>query len=106
MIDISSYFGSLAGAAGLVVILTGYINTKTKATGFVAQLVSWLVAFGVAFVGQQKAIGVFADTNILWTAINGLAVGLIANGMFSIDLIQSVLVFIKAKKAPTTPVAV
>jgi len=100
MIDISSYFGSLAALASLTVILTGYLNTHVLAglpsTG--KQIASWCVAVVLAFVGQMKGVGFVADTSFVWTAINGLAVGLIANGIFDVKIVQSILEFVKAKK--------
>jgi len=100
MIDISSYFGTLAAAAGLVVILAGYVNTHvfSTASATVKQIVSWVLAIVVAFVGQIKGLGVFASTDVIWTVLNGLGVGLVANGIFDVGLVQSILEFIKAKK--------
>jgi hypothetical protein len=100
MIDISSYFATLSAAAGLVVIISGYVNAHVfvSSSATLKQIVSWVIAIAIAFVGQIKGIGMFVDTSILWTAANGLAVGLVANGIFDITIVQSVLEFIKAKK--------
>jgi hypothetical protein len=99
MIDISNYFGSLATLASLTVIITGYINTHLFETGGVwKQLVSWIVAISLAFIGQSKGIGIVADTDFWWTLINGLSIGLVANGLFDVTLIQNILQFLKAKK--------
>jgi len=100
MIDISNYFGSLSAMATLVVIISGYLNTHVLKTlsSTIKQIVSWAVAIALAFIGQMKGLGVVAEANTLWTIINGLAVGLVANGLFDVNLVQSILTFIGAKK--------
>jgi len=98
MIDISSYFGSLALLAGLVTILTGYLNTHMlkTASSTIKQIVSWVVSVALVYVGYLKGIGIAETATILDVALNGLAVGLIANGVFDVTLVQSILTFIKA----------
>lgn len=99
MIDLSPYFATLAGMAGLVVLVTGWINTNIfKWDGWKAQLLSWVVSIGLAFAGSWKGLGLFAETDVLWTILNGLGVGLIANGIYSADLVKTILEFIKARK--------
>ena len=100
MIDLSTYFANLAALAGLTVLVTGWLNTNVlKLSGWKSQLLSWAVAIGIAFVGKWKAVGIFADTDVLWTALQGLGAGLVANGIYSVELVQSLLEFIKAKPA-------
>jgi len=100
MIDLSSYFGSLAALAGLVVVITGWVNTNgLNLSGWKAQVLSWVISIALAFVGSIKGVGLFAETTVLWTVLNGIGVGLVANGIFSIDLVKSLLEFIKAKPA-------
>jgi len=100
MIDLSSYFGSLAALAGLVVVITGWVNTNAlNLSGWKSQLLSWVISIALAFIGSIKGVGLFAETTVLWTVLNGIGVGLVANGMFSIDLVKSLLEFIKAKPA-------
>lgn len=100
MIDLSLYFGSLLMMATAVTLVTGWINTHvTGLTGKWAQLLSWGVSVGLAFVGSWKGLGLFADATVLDTILNGLGVGLIANGLFSVEFVQSLLSILKAKKA-------
>jgi len=102
MIDINNYFGDLGLLSGLVTIITGYLNTHVPflktANGTIKQIVSWVVALIVVFVGQLHGVGIVAELSTLWTAITGIAVGLIANGIFDIDLVKAILTFIKANK--------
>ena len=101
MIDISSYFTSLTLLAALATIVSGYVNTHalSNASSTMKQIASWVVAIGLAFVGSLKGLGIVADTSVLFTALNGLAIGLVSNGIFDVSLVQSVLEFIRAKKA-------
>lgn len=103
MIDVNSYFTSIAGLAGVTVLLTGWVNTHLlKWDGWKAQLLSWVVAIGLGVLGKWQGLGIFADTNWLWTAIQGIGAGLVANGLYSADLIQSLLTLLKAKPKATT----
>jgi hypothetical protein len=101
MIDLSPQFATLASLAGAVVMITGWLNTHgLKLTGWKAQGLSWVISMAIAFFGAWKNIGIFAETDILWTALNGIAVGLIANGMYSVEFVKTVLELVKAKAAP------
>jgi hypothetical protein len=98
MIDLSPHFATLASLSGLVVMITGWLNTHgLKLSGWKAQGLSWVISLAIAFLGAWKDVGIFAETDILWTVINGLAVGLLANGIYSVEFIKTVLEFVKAK---------
>lgn len=98
-IDLAPYFGSLLALAGLVTLVTGWLKTHLlKLDGWKAQAMTWAVAIALAFVGQWKGLGFFAETDVLWTVLNGLGVGLVANGVYSVEIVQSVLALLKAKK--------
>lgn len=100
MIDLSPFFVDLAGAAALVVLISGWINTNLiKLVGWQAQVLSWAVAIGVAFLGSWKNIGIFAETDVLWTILNGIGAGLIANGVYDVKIVQTILEFVKAKQS-------
>ncbi len=102
MLDLSVYFTSITAMAALAVLITAWINAKiVREFVFLGlssrQLVSWAVCIGLAFLGQWKALGLFADANTVWTLINGIGIGLVANGIFSIEFVQSILAFLKLK---------
>lgn len=100
MIDLAPYFGSLAAVAGAVVALSGWLKTYViKVDGIKAQLLTWLISIGIAFLGQWQGLGIFAGGDILTTVLNGVGVGLVANGIYSIEAVQNVLVLVKAKIA-------
>jgi hypothetical protein len=98
MIDLSPYFGTLTAVAALVLLVTGWVKTHlVKVDGWKAHLLSWVVSGVIAFVGKWQGLGIFADSTILWTVLNAVAVGLIANGLYTIDVIQKILELLKAK---------
>jgi len=100
MIDLAPYFGSLAAVAGVVMMLSGWLKTHViKVDGIKAQLLTWLISIGIAFFGQWQDAGIFADSDILMTVLNGIGVGLVANGLYSIEVVQKVLELVKAKIA-------
>ena len=103
MIDISAYFLTISGMATLAMLVTAWINAKIKGEAIILgfstrQLTSWAVCIGLAFLGQIKGLGLFAETTTGWTIVNGIAVGLFANGIFSLEFIQSLLIFLKLKQ--------
>ena len=87
--------------AAAVTLITGWVKTHalTSINGTWTQLLSWAISIGLAFVGSQKGLGVFANTTVIGTVLNGIGVGLIANGIFSADFVQTILAFLKAKKS-------
>ena len=100
MIDFAPYFGTLAAVSALVVLVTGWIKTHVvKVDGLKAQALSWVVSGAIALVGKWQGLGIYADTNIVWTVLNAVAVGLVANGVYTLDVVQKLLALLKAKKS-------
>lgn len=98
MIDLSPYFGTLAAVVALVLFVTGWVKTHLlKVDGWKARLLSWAVSGVIAFVGKWLNLGIFADSSLLWTVINAVLVGLVANGLYTIEVVQKLLELLKAK---------
>ena len=98
MIDLTPYFGSLAAVVGVVMLVSGWLKTHLiKVDGWKAQVMTWVVAGILAFVGQWQDLGLFADLSPLMTVLNGVAIGLVANGVYSLEVVQQVLELVKAK---------
>lgn len=98
-LDLNSYFASLGALVPLVVFLTAWLKKITKATGGLAQIFSWLVSIALVFGAWILKIGMFADVAQWWIClIYGFAVGLAANGIFDIKIIQSFLAVLKLEK--------
>lgn len=94
----SNYFISLAALVPLVVLISAFVNSKLKLSGFLKQFVAWVIAVALCFVGWYFNLGMFAG--IVWwvVLIYGFAVGLAANGFFDITLIQAILKALKLEK--------
>lgn len=94
----SNYFISLAALVPLVVLVAAFINKKLNLSGFLKQLVAWVVSILLCFVGWYFNLGMFAGL-VWWVVlIYGFAVGLAANGFFDIGLIQAILKGLKLEK--------
>ena len=94
----SNYFISLAALVPLVVLVAAFINKKLNLSGFLKQLVAWVISILLCFVGWYFNLGMFAGL-VWWVVlIYGFAVGLAANGFFDIGLIQAILKGLKLEK--------
>ena len=82
----------------LVVLIAAFVNSKLNLSGFLKQLVAWVISIILCFVGWYFNLGVF--TGLVWwvVVIYGFAVGLAANGFFDISLIQAILKALKLEK--------
>lgn len=94
----SNYFISLAALVPLVVLISAFINKKLNLSGFLKQLVAWVISILLCFVGWYFNLGMFAGL-VWWVVlVYGFAVGLAANGFFDIGLIQAILKGLKLEK--------
>ena len=97
MNDLSLYT-SVTLLATAVLPLTGWLKTHiTLFKGVNTQNLSWFVAVALAFAGYALKLGIFVDTNVLMTAVYGLAAGFTANGLATTQLVDAILVAIKAR---------
>ena len=86
------WFSSLAYIAALTAFLAAFLNGLLKVTKkFVKQLIAWIVGIVLLIASNLLNFGYAAEQTILLSAIHGLAVGLVANGLFDIPLIKSIL---------------
>ena len=94
----SNYFISLAALVPLVVLIAAFINKKLNLSGFLKQLVAWVISILLCYVGWYFNLGMFAGL-VWWVVlVYGFAVGLAANGFFDIELIQAILKGLKLEK--------
>lgn len=98
-IDFNSWVSTLATIAAAAVFLSAMITTWFKVTQkLVKQVIAWLVAIALTFAGNLLNIGFAADFPWLTTLAYGFGAGLVANGLFDINVVQSVLDAINLKK--------
>lgn len=98
---IVNYFGSLAALVPLVVLITGWINKATDhfLTKWMKIGLSWVISFILVFIAWKVKIGMFAEVSSWYIILlYGICTGLVANGFFSIGLIQTILGYFKLAK--------
>lgn len=93
--NINVWLGSLAGIAAVTVFLAAAANTLLKTTGFMKQLVAWIIAAILLVAGNLLNMGFMAELNWLHTLVYGLAAGFLANGIFDLEFIKTVLKALK-----------
>ncbi|MCJ7448715.1 MAG: hypothetical protein MUO72_13595 [Bacteroidales bacterium] len=96
--NFNTWLASLAGMAAVTVFLAGAVNTLFKTTGFVKQLVAWIIAIVLLIAGNLVNLGFMADLSWLHTIIYGVAAGFIANGIFDIEFVKVILRLLKIEK--------
>ena len=89
--NINVWLGSLAGVAAVTVFLAAALNTLLKTSGFVKQLVAWIIAIVLLVAGNLVNLGFMAELNWLHTLAYGIAAGFVANGIFDIALVKLLL---------------
>jgi hypothetical protein len=93
--DIGSYFGSLVALVPLVVLATEFLkNTLKIEKTWVKQVLAWAVSVALCLVGDWLNLGMFKDFNLVTTVAYGVATGLVANGVFDITVVQTLLTFL------------
>lgn len=94
---LSVHYVTLAMFVPVVVLISGYANTWFKVESKWRQRVSWLIAFVLGFVGYYLQIGIFEGLSVLWTVIVSFGSGLVANGIYDLATVQSILEALQAK---------
>jgi hypothetical protein len=107
MFDLASYWQTIPSAVALVLILTGLVGrylptwiSGDPLAGLIKrpQFVSWVLAMAMAFVGMLFDLGLFADMTVAVTAAHGFGIGLAANGIFDVSVIEGALGRLSGKK--------
>lgn len=96
-LDISQYFYSLPALTGLVLIVTELFKKFLDTDGNYSIYLSWIIAFGVSLGGWAFQLGMFKDLEWYYIFIYGLSAGLMANGLFDLDIIKKLLQALKLK---------
>lgn len=97
--NINVWLGSLAGVSALTVFLASAVNRLFSFSGFIKQLVAWVIAVIILFLGNLVNLGFMAELNWWHTLIYGLAAGFIANGLFDVEFMKTLLKVLKIEKS-------
>jgi len=96
--NFNTWLASLAGVAAVTVFLAAAVNTLFKTVGFWKQVVAWAISIILLVVGNLVNLGFMAELTWLNTIIYGVAAGFVANGIFDLPFILSVLKALKIEK--------
>jgi amino acid transporter len=96
--NFNTWLASLAGVAAVTVFLSAAVNALFKTTGFIKQLVAWIIAIVLMIVGNLVNLGFMANLTWLNTIIYGVAAGFLANGIFDLPFVLSILKAIGVEK--------
>ena len=90
--DLSQYFVSLAAIVPLAVLVTEFLKVKLKIeTTWVKQVTAWVVSVVLCLLGMWLNLGILAHVTITQAIVYGIATGLVANGIFDITVVQTLL---------------
>lgn len=96
--NINLWLASLAGVAAVTVFLAAFVNTLLKTSGFVKQIVAWVIAILLLVIGNLVNMGFMAELNWLHTIVYGVAAGFISNGIFDLETVRAILRALKIEK--------
>jgi hypothetical protein len=74
-------------------------NSSSK---ILKQVISWLIAILLSFLGWALKWGMFVGIEWYMVIVYGFACGLVANGIFDIAFIKTILSFLKLRDKTTT----
>lgn len=90
--EIGNYFVSLVALVPLVVLISDFLKRWLKIDKtWVKQVTAWVVSVLLCLVGMWFDLGMFETFKIGTTLAYGVAVGLVANGVFDVGFVQTLL---------------
>ncbi|MGD2113403.1 MAG: hypothetical protein PVG07_00010 [Acidobacteriota bacterium] len=92
------YFVSIAALAAIVLPVTNFIKNLIGSSGGWTVVLSWIVSIGLSFIGWWLKLGMFEGITIVWVLIYGVAVGMVANSLFDIGIVNAILSLFKQNK--------
>lgn len=90
--NLPQWFGTVTGVSLLTTFVAAFLNGILEVNkGIYKQLIAWLVAIVLMVVTDLLNFGFAADFPYLLAVIYGFMVGLVANGVFDVPFIKSIL---------------
>lgn len=89
--DVFSFFNTVLALSAAVIVLNEYVSRFTKADGRWARLQSWVVSILLGVFGTWLNLGIFADMEWKGGMLVGVICGLVANGIFDIEMVKRLL---------------
>lgn len=95
--DMMSFLNTIMILSGIVVVLSEWLSKYTKLDGKWARLQSWVVSGLIGVSATWLNVGVFSDMDWKGGLIMGIISALVANGIFSIEMVKNLLTTIKVR---------
>ena len=93
--DLSQYFVSLATIVPLAVLITEFLKLKLKIEkNWLKQVTAWVISVVLCLFGMWLNLGILADVTVIQAVVYGVATGLVANGIFDLNMVQTLLAFL------------
>lgn len=90
--DLTPYFATFVAFVGTISIVSEALEHLFHVDGLAAQIRSWVVSVGLAFLASVLEIGMFADAvNTFTIVLYGVGGGLVANGIFAVDQVKLII---------------
>ncbi len=102
--ELLSFFTTISVISTAVVVLSEYATKFTKAEGKWAQIQSWVISILIGICGSWIDLGIFEGSDWKGGLVMGIVSGLMANGIFTIDLVKQLLVVIGARTGTSAEV--
>ena len=98
--NFNTWFATLGGIAAVTVFVAGaVIKLLHVEQKWIKQGIAWLIAIILVVLGNLFNFGFSADFPWLTTIAYGFAAGLVANGIFDIEVVKSILEYLTLKKS-------
>ncbi len=96
--DPAAFLGTLTALAASVTAVTEFLKRQIQTKGFIAQILSWIVAIALSALGWWLQVGMYVGVEWFWIFIYGLAGGLVSNGIFDTGIVKAIINIFKKKK--------
>ena len=90
--DLSQYFVSLATIVPLAVLITEFLKLKLKIEkNWAKQVTAWVISVVLCLFGMWLNLGILSHVTFVQAVAYGIATGLVANGIFDLSIVQTLL---------------
>lgn len=98
--DLTPYFATFAAFVGTISVVSEALEHLFHLDGIAAQVRSWVVSIGLAFLASFLDLGLFADpANTVTIVLYGLGGGFVANGLFSVEAVKTAIQVVLATRS-------
>ena len=90
--DLITFLTQLPIMAALVLFIGEFLAKYIKVDGWAARLETWIIAIGLVFLSDYIPVAaMFIGLTWIVKVIYGILIGVVANGLFTIEQLKSLL---------------